>query len=71
MLVGLLAPTSGDAVMPGGLTIGADMAEIRRNLGVCPQHDILFPELTALQHLEVSCTVLFCNECILNILDVV
>lgn len=29
------------------------MQAIRGNLGVCPQHDILFPELTALQHLQV------------------
>ena len=29
------------------------MQAIRGNLGVCPQHDILFPELTALQHLQI------------------
>ena len=57
MLVGMTAPTSGNAVLPGGLDIQHDMAAIRRNLGVCPQHDILFPELTALQHLEVSIVV--------------
>jgi ATP-binding cassette subfamily A (ABC1) protein 1 len=33
------------------------MTQVRRNLGVCPQHDILFPELTALQHLEVSSNI--------------
>ena len=30
-----------------------DLQTIRQNLGVCPQHDILFPELTALEHLQL------------------
>jgi ABC-type multidrug transport system ATPase subunit len=29
------------------------MQAIRGNLGVCPQHDILFPELTVMQHLQM------------------
>ncbi|CAK9155598.1 unnamed protein product [Ilex paraguariensis] len=45
MLVGLLPPTSGDALV-FGKSILTDMDEIRKNLGVCPQYDILFPELT-------------------------
>ncbi len=53
MLVGMIPPTAGDATMPEGLRISEDMARVRQNLGVCPQHDILFPELTALQHLQV------------------
>jgi ATP-binding cassette subfamily A (ABC1) protein 3 len=53
MLVGMIPPTSGYAMMPGGLDITRDMSNVRRNLGVCPQHDILFPELTVLQHLQV------------------
>ncbi|WCJ33447.1 ATP-binding cassette sub-family A member 2 [Euphorbia peplus] len=52
MLVGLLAPTSGDALM-FGKNILTDMDEIRNVLGVCPQHDILFPELTVREHLEM------------------
>lgn len=54
MLVGLIPPTAGTALFPGGLSIVEDMHEIRRNLGVCPQHDILFPELTVTEHLQVS-----------------
>ncbi len=53
MLVGLISPTSGYAEMPGGLCTDVDMQAIRRNLGICPQHDILFPELTVMQHLEM------------------
>ena len=52
MLVGLTSPSSGDALVRG-LRITEDMQEIRKNLGVCPQHDILFPELTVLQHLQM------------------
>ncbi|XP_050230528.1 ABC transporter A family member 1 isoform X2 [Mercurialis annua] len=52
MLVGLLPPTSGDALM-FGKNILRDMDEIRNGLGVCPQHDILFPELTVKEHLEL------------------
>ncbi|XVE75594.1 hypothetical protein DITRI_Ditri12bG0105900 [Diplodiscus trichospermus] len=52
MLVGLLPPTSGDALV-FGKSILTDMNEIRKELGVCPQHDILFPELTVREHLEM------------------
>ena len=53
MLVGLTQPTSGEAFMCGNLKLSRDMNQIRRNLGVCPQHDILFAELTAMQHLQM------------------
>ncbi|CAN1829239.1 ABC transporter A family member 1 [Linum perenne] len=56
MLVGLLPPTSGDALV-FGKNITTDMDEIRRGLGVCPQHDILFPELTVREHLELFATL--------------
>ncbi|XP_057982078.1 ABC transporter A family member 1 [Malania oleifera] len=52
MLVGLLPPTSGDALV-FGKNIKKDMDEIRKGLGVCPQNDILFPELTVKEHLEM------------------
>lgn len=53
MLVGMIPASTGDAFMPGGLSVTQDMQQIRSILGVCPQHDILFPDLTALQHLEI------------------
>uniref|UniRef100_A0A7N0VB22 ABC transporter domain-containing protein n=1 Tax=Kalanchoe fedtschenkoi TaxID=63787 RepID=A0A7N0VB22_KALFE len=52
MLVGLLPPTSGDALV-FGKNITTEMDDIRKILGVCPQHDILFPELTVREHLEL------------------
>ncbi|CAI9301359.1 unnamed protein product [Lactuca saligna] len=56
MLVGLLAPTSGDALI-FGKSILTDMDDIRKNLGVCPQYDILFPELTVKEHLEIFANI--------------
>nr|XP_043635410.1 ABC transporter A family member 1 [Erigeron canadensis] len=61
MLVGLLAPTSGDALV-FGKSILTDMKDIRKNLGVCPQYDILFPELTVKEHLEIFANIKGVNE---------
>jgi ABC-type multidrug transport system ATPase subunit len=52
MLTGLIPPTSGDAFIYD-LSVASEQDKIRRVLGVCPQHDILWPELTAAQHLEI------------------
>lgn len=52
MLTGLLTPTGGDATIFGHSII-TNMDQIRENMGVCPQHDILWPELTAYEHLEL------------------
>ncbi|KAM0948803.1 putative ABC transporter, AAA+ ATPase domain, ABC transporter A [Dioscorea sansibarensis] len=56
MLIGLLPPTSGDALF-FGKNIRTDMDEIREMLGVCPQNDILFPELTVKEHMEIFATL--------------
>jgi len=50
MLTGMLPPTSGDAVVQGYNIVG-DMPMIRQNLGVCPQHNILYDRLTVTEHL--------------------
>uniref|UniRef100_A0A7S3ZF35 ABC transporter domain-containing protein n=1 Tax=Lotharella globosa TaxID=91324 RepID=A0A7S3ZF35_9EUKA len=50
MLTGMLPPTSGDALI-FGKNINTEMTQIRRDLGVCPQHDILFDLLTVREHL--------------------
>ena len=52
MLTGMIPVTSGAAFVAGRDVIG-DMANIRRNLGVCPQHDILYPDLTVKEHLRM------------------
>jgi ATP-binding cassette subfamily A (ABC1) protein 3 len=51
MLCGLYEATAGDATV-FGRSIRTDMAAIRRSIGFCPQHDVLYPELTVWEHLE-------------------
>ncbi|XP_055991191.1 phospholipid-transporting ATPase ABCA3 [Sorex fumeus] len=51
MLTGLFPPTSGRAYI-GGYEISRDMAQIRKSLGLCPQHDVLFDNLTVAEHLS-------------------
>uniref|UniRef100_A0A8C3WSX6 ATP binding cassette subfamily A member 3 n=1 Tax=Catagonus wagneri TaxID=51154 RepID=A0A8C3WSX6_9CETA len=50
MLTGLFPPTSGRAYI-NGYEVSRDMAQIRRSLGLCPQHDVLFDNLTVAEHL--------------------
>uniref|UniRef100_A0A7N4PL75 ABC transporter domain-containing protein n=1 Tax=Sarcophilus harrisii TaxID=9305 RepID=A0A7N4PL75_SARHA len=50
MLTGLYPPTSGQAYI-NGFEITRDMVQIRKNLGLCPQHDLLFDYLTVSEHL--------------------
>ena len=54
MLVGNLSITKGN-----GLVIGynarTQMRKINHIMGVCPQHDILWPGLTGQEHLELFC----------------
>lgn len=65
MLAGLFPPTSGRAYI-NGYDICQDMALIRRSLGLCPQHDVLFDNLTVREHLlfyaQVLTIMLFCTE---------
>ncbi|XP_067952133.1 phospholipid-transporting ATPase ABCA3-like [Watersipora subatra] len=50
MLTGFMPPTSGTA-MVNGYDIRKDISSIRSSLGLCPQHDILFDNLTVEEHL--------------------
>ena len=52
ILTGMIKPTSGTAFVDGH-SILEDMSAIRQNLGVCPQFDILWPDLTVREHLEL------------------
>lgn len=42
--------TGGGSIL--GLDIEKDQAEIRRLTGFCPQQDVLWPELTVMQHMQ-------------------
>uniref|UniRef100_A0A8B9KP77 ABC transporter domain-containing protein n=1 Tax=Astyanax mexicanus TaxID=7994 RepID=A0A8B9KP77_ASTMX len=50
ILTGLFAPTSGTAYV-NGFDIRRDMDTIRKKLGMCPQHNVLFNELTVEEHI--------------------
>ncbi|OQR99789.1 ATP-binding Cassette (ABC) Superfamily [Achlya hypogyna] len=51
MLTGMLRPTRGDAHVRG-LSLSTDLGAMRQFLGVCPQHDILYDDLTVREHLR-------------------
>ena len=52
MLTGLSKPSSGTAEIYN-YDIADDMDSIRKFMGVCPQFDILWDELTAKEHLHM------------------
>lgn len=52
MLTGLLAPTSGQTYMYDQ-DVTEDLDAIRKYLGVCPQHDVLWDNLTVEEHLRL------------------
>ena len=56
MLTGLMPQTSGN-VSYFEYDINNDMQEIRKFMGVCPQFDILFDNLTVKEHLELYATL--------------
>ena len=51
MLCGLFKPTSGNATILN-LDLLQDPGKIHERMGVCPQHDILWNDLTAAEHLR-------------------
>ena len=50
MLTGLFSPSSGEAFV-NDRNIKEDLLEVRREMGVCPQHDVLWDDLNAQEHL--------------------
>ena len=51
ILTGLFPPTDGSAYI-NGLSVVDDIDLIRTNLGICPQHNVLFDRLTVSEHLS-------------------
>ena len=51
MITGATAPTSG-YVSVGGKDIHTEMSKIRQDIGICLQHDCLFPHLTVREHVQ-------------------
>lgn len=50
MLTGVITPTTGTAYV-GGHNIRTEMWKVRDSLGLCPQHNVLFDELTVEEHI--------------------
>jgi len=50
MLTGIIPMTSGNAYIDG-LSVRTDMDRIRSNIGICPQHNIIWPSLSVADHL--------------------
>ena len=56
MLTGLYEATEGTAFYEGDNILDPNnMDEFRSKLGICPQHDVLFEDLTIREHLEMFC----------------
>ena len=56
VLIGMYDATSGKAIYKNkNILEESNMNEFRNKLGICPQHDILFPKLTVREHLEMFC----------------
>lgn len=50
VLTGLYPPTSGDCVIYGK-RISTDLLNARHSMGIYPQHNVLFQELTVREHI--------------------
>lgn len=50
MMCGMIPPTSGDLKIKD-MYLSRDLGELRRSLGVCPQQNVIFNDLTPYEHL--------------------
>lgn len=59
MLTGLLQPTSGGIGVLDKPIVGnsRNLAAVRSQMGVCPQFDILWEEMTGAEHVELFCAL--------------
>ncbi|XP_040829656.1 phospholipid-transporting ATPase ABCA3-like [Ochotona curzoniae] len=56
ILTGFYLPTSGKIYI-SGYDISKDMVHVRKSLGLCPQYDLLFPNMTVSEHLVFYCAI--------------
>jgi ABC-type multidrug transport system ATPase subunit len=56
IMYGVSPPTAGEAFI-FGMNVRTQMGEIRKILGVCPQFDILFSDMSAKEHIELFCGI--------------
>ncbi|CAF0720825.1 unnamed protein product, partial [Brachionus calyciflorus] len=67
ILTGLIPPSSGYALIYDK-DIRKDINEIRKNLGFCPQHNILFEKLTVEEHLWFYAKLKFIQDSAIEVL---
>lgn len=60
ILCGLFPPTSGDARIYGKSILDS-MPKIRQSLGLCPQFDVLYDDLTVGEQLRFYCMLKVCT----------
>jgi ATP-binding cassette subfamily A (ABC1) protein 3 len=64
----MYAPSGGEGYL-NGHNIRTDMSKARQSLGLCPQHNMLIPDLTVMEHLIFFGMVLFpLNELVKSVL---
>ena len=56
ILTGAVAPTKGTAFV-AGKNIHTSMQKIRQDMGICLQHDCIFPSLTVREHIQLFCRI--------------
>ncbi|MCK5135986.1 MAG: ABC transporter ATP-binding protein [Bacteroidales bacterium] len=57
MMCGLLKPTSGDVYIHGKRISAGESTEVRSNVGICPQENILWNKLTCFEQLVFSARI--------------
>lgn len=50
VITGMVPPTSGTATI-NGYSIVSETERARKSIGICPQHNVLFPDLTVAEHI--------------------
>lgn len=53
MLTGMLMPTHGDAIIQGN-SIKHETDQVRRSIGLCQQHDVLYDLVSVEEHLRLT-----------------
>ncbi|VDN13795.1 unnamed protein product [Dibothriocephalus latus] len=61
ILTGLLPPTTGTAYV-GGFNVLTDVESVRQTIGYCPQHDLLFDDLTVSEHFRLFARLKGCPK---------
>ena len=56
LILGLFSPSSGTGIV-NGYDIRTNIDDVRNSLGMCPQHNVLFDELTVEEHMYFFCKV--------------